>query len=570
MNCFPCFQNKQESNAEEEKKTDLPIAQPKEFPPAVNPPGRNDSTRSDCRNAAETENNTVKSFTLRELATATKNFRQETLLGEGGFGKVFKGTIGATGQIVAVRQLDRNGTGGKDFVFEVSSLSLLQHPNLVRMVGYCADGEQRLLVYEYLPSGCLEKYLFDLPPGQSPLDWTTRMKIGLGIAEGLEYLHEKADPKIIYRDLKSSKVLLNEVKSPKLADYGLANIVQSGNRMHASVMAGYNGYCAPEYERNGELTIKSDVYSFGVVLLELITGRRALDTSRPVDDQSLVGWAQPIFKDPSKFPEMADPLLKKGFAITSLNQAVGVAAMCLQEEPSARPFISDISAALSFLAMAPPEAPIPERLVPILSRVSTSRKPSDHKQDNHSSDSSEDESDDEQGKQQQDYMSSSEYDYSDSYDGSDYEEEEEEETISVPSRDERNLDTSRCKSTKSKKLGSSSKRRSRKKSVKITSPRKSKTQKIVKFSPKAHASSSLKCHRSSTSFPEESAVPSTSGQDQNQQPPHRHSDYSSSSDEERWNNSISRNRSNATELRMNSRSDSYNSRSDDDDDDHHS
>lgn len=148
--------------------------------------------------------------------------------------------------------------------------------------------------YELELLGLLMSFIFlcvtDLPAGQSPLDWTTRMKIALGIAEGLEYLHEKADPKIIYRDLKSSKVLLNDAKIPKLSDCGLANLVQSGNRMHASVMAGYNGYCAPEYERNGDLTIKSDVYSFGVVLLELITGRRALDTSRPVDDQSLVSW----------------------------------------------------------------------------------------------------------------------------------------------------------------------------------------------------------------------------------------------------------------------------------------
>lgn len=557
MNCFPCFQNKQESNAEEEKK-DLPVAQPKDFPPAATPPGRSDSV-DDIRNAPEEENNTVRSFTFRELATATKNFRQETLLGEGGFGKVFKGTLGATGQIVAVRQLDRNGAGGKDFVFEVSSLSLLQHPNVVRMVGYCADGEQRLLVYEYLPSGCLEKYLFDLPAGQSPLDWTTRMKVALGIAEGLEYLHEKADPTIIYRDLKSSKVLLNESKIPKLSDCGLAALVQSGNKMHQSVMAGYNGYCAPEYERNGDLTIKSDVYSFGVVLLELITGRRALDTSRPVDEQSIVSWAQPIFKDPSKFPEMADPLLKKGFSVTSLNQAVGVAAMCLQEEPSARPFISDISAALSFLAMAPPEAPIPERLAPMLSRVSTSRKDTAHKQDDdHSSDSSEDEEDACSDKQEndQDYISSSEYEYSDSYDGSDYEE-----TTKAPSRNERNVDSARCKSTKSKKLGSSSKRRSGKKSVKITSPTRSKSKKSSRISSKSRGVS-LKC--ASSSVPEKSAVPSNSGQKKSQKD-NDHSDYSSSSDEERWDRSNSRNKSNATELAMNSRSDSYNSRSEDED-----
>lgn len=256
---------------------------------------------------------------------------------------------------------------------------------------------------------------------------------------------------------------------------------------------------------------------------------------------------------------MADPLLKKGFSVTSLNQAVGVAAMCLQEEPSARPFISDISAALSFLAMAPPEAPIPERLAPMLSRVSTSRKNPAHEQDDHSSDSSEDDEGTHSDKQEhdQDYISSSEYEYSDSYDGSDYEE-----TSRAPSRNERNVDSARCKSTKSKKLGSSSKRRSRKKSVKITSPTRSKTKKSSRSSSKRNGVS-LKCD--SSSFPEESVVPSNSGQSQSQQG-NDHSDYSSSSDEERWDGSISQNRSNATELAMNSRSDSYNSRSEDEDD----
>ncbi|GER36128.1 protein kinase superfamily protein [Striga asiatica] len=148
------------------------------------------------------------------------------------------------------------------------------------------------------------------------------MKIPFGIAEGLEYLHEKVNPPIIYRDLKSSYILVAEVNNPKLSEYGLAKLVQAGG----SKMAGY-GYSAPEYEMKGELTLKSDVYSFGVILLELITGRRALDTSRPADEQNLVSWAQPKFRDPSKFPDMADPLLREHFPVMSLNQLVGVAVM---------------------------------------------------------------------------------------------------------------------------------------------------------------------------------------------------------------------------------------------------
>lgn len=137
----------------------------------------------------------------------------------------------------------------------------------------------------------------DIPAGKKPLDWLSRMKIAARIAEGLEFLHEKANPPIIYRDLKSSNILLDESDNPRLSEYGLAKLMHSGNNSHISprVMAGY-GYCAPEYERHGELTLKSDVYSFGVVLLELITGRKALDTMRPMDDQNLVSWVSDIIK----------------------------------------------------------------------------------------------------------------------------------------------------------------------------------------------------------------------------------------------------------------------------------
>ncbi|KAK4384346.1 Serine/threonine-protein kinase PBL27 [Sesamum angolense] len=157
-------------------------------------------------NVGGEDENTAKAFTFRELASATKNFRQECLIGEGGIGKVYKGTL-QSGEVVAVRQLDRSGTqGSKEFQVEVLVLTLLNHPNLVQMLGYCADGEQRLLVYEYLPTGSLKKYLFDISGDKKPLDWSTRMKIATGVAEGLEYLHEKANPPIIYRDLKSSNI----------------------------------------------------------------------------------------------------------------------------------------------------------------------------------------------------------------------------------------------------------------------------------------------------------------------------------------------------------------------------
>ncbi|XP_057471922.1 receptor-like cytoplasmic kinase 185 isoform X2 [Actinidia eriantha] len=309
---------------------------------------------ADRANTIDNKNIAAKTFTFRELASATKNFRQECLLGEGGFGRVYKGTLQSSGQIVAVKQLDRNGMqGNKEFLVEVLVLSLLHHPNLVNLIGYCADGDQRLLVYEYMPLGSVEDHLHDIAEDKKPMDWLGRMKIASGAAQGLEYLHEKANPPVVYWDLKSSNVLLDEDFNPRLSDYGLAKLGLGGNKMHVTprVMGTY-GYCAPEYERTGELTLKSDVYSFGIVLLELITGRRAIDTTRPTEEQNLVSWAQPFFRDPKTFPEMADPLLEGKFPVKSLNQAVGVAAMCLQEEPSVRPLISDVVAALSFLTVA--------------------------------------------------------------------------------------------------------------------------------------------------------------------------------------------------------------------------
>ncbi|XP_022137989.1 serine/threonine-protein kinase PBL27 [Momordica charantia] len=294
----------------------------------------------------------AQTFTFRELATATKNFRPECLLGEGGFGRVYKGRLESTGQVVAVKQLDRNGLqGNREFLVEVLMLSLLHHPNLVNLIGYCADGDQRLLVYEFMPLGSLEDHLHDLPPDKEPLDWNTRMKIAAGAAKGLEYLHDKANPPVIYRDLKSSNILLDEGYHPKLSDFGLAKLGPVGDKTHVSTrVMGTYGYCAPEYAMTGQLTLKSDVYGFGVVFLELITGRKAIDNTRGPGEHNLVAWARPLFKDRRKFPKMADPLLQGRYPMRGLYQALAVAAMCLQEQAATRPLIGDVVTALTYLA----------------------------------------------------------------------------------------------------------------------------------------------------------------------------------------------------------------------------
>ncbi|KAB1210162.1 hypothetical protein CJ030_MR6G022648 [Morella rubra] len=363
MSCFSCFSSHEKKASKKTKgggRQELPPVPPRREVASAQQPRPENSKQKvapvETPEKKEANNNiAAQTFTFRELATATKNFRQECLIGEGGFGRVYKGKIEKVAQVVAVKQLDRNGLqGNREFLVEVLMLSLLHHENLVNLIGYCADGEQRLLVYEYMPLGSVEDHLFDIAPGQKPLDWFTRMKIALQAAKGLEYLHDKADPPVIYRDLKSSNILLDKDYNAKLSDFGLAKLGPDGDKSHVSsrVMGTY-GYCAPEYQRTGQITVKSDVYSFGVVLLELITGRRAIDNTRYTQEQNLVTWAQPVFKDPSSYPELADPFLHGDYPLRALHQAVAVAAMCLQEEPWVRPLMTDVVSALSFLGEAP-------------------------------------------------------------------------------------------------------------------------------------------------------------------------------------------------------------------------
>ncbi|CAO2824822.1 unnamed protein product [Amaranthus hypochondriacus] len=299
----------------------------------------------------DTSSSKARTFTYQELVEATDNFRSG-FLGEGGFGKVYKGRLIDTSEVVAIKQLDRNGIQGiREFVVEVLTLSMADHPNLVKLIGYCAEGVQRLLVYEYMPLGSLETHLHDLRPNKKALDWNTRMKIAAGAARGLEYLHDEMKPPVIYRDLKCSNILLGEGYHPKLSDFGLAKVGPVGDKTHVSTrVMGTYGYCAPDYAMTGQLTFKSDIYSFGVVLLEIITGRKAIDETKTGREQNLVAWARPLFKDRKKFSQMADPALEGRYPTRGLYQALAIAAMCVQEQPNMRPLIADVVTALNYLA----------------------------------------------------------------------------------------------------------------------------------------------------------------------------------------------------------------------------
>ncbi|XP_039025756.1 probable serine/threonine-protein kinase PBL23 [Hibiscus syriacus] len=328
MNCFSCCMSV-ETICNNSDGTDEPRTL-KDMPSFANISFKSDGSRK--RYIAEEivkrgkGNTSVKTFDYRDLCTATNNFNSENQLGQGGFGRVYKGQVENPNQVVAVKQLDRNGyQGNREFLVEVLMLSLLDHPNLVTLVGYCADGDQRILVYEYMVNGSLESHLLGMLDSQkNPLDWDTRMKVAIGAAKGLEYLHEKTDPPVIYRDFKASNILLDQDFNPKLSDFGLAKVGPTGDQLHVSTrVMGTYGYCAPEYALTGQLTTKSDIYSFGVVFLELITGRRVIDTSRPTEEQNLVKWG--------------------------LNQALAVAAMCLPDDAAARPKMSDVVTALEHL-----------------------------------------------------------------------------------------------------------------------------------------------------------------------------------------------------------------------------
>ncbi|KAL0324863.1 UNVERIFIED_CONTAM: putative serine/threonine-protein kinase PBL21 [Sesamum radiatum] len=283
------------------------------------------NVRAKGKESNSQKGNVARSFTFKELAMATQNFRDANLIGEGGFGSVFKGRL-ESGLVVAVKQLNLEGLqGNQEFIVEVLMLSLLHHPNLVNLIGYCTDGDQRLLVYEFMPMGSLENHLFDVEPGQKPLSWSTRLKIAVGAARGLEYLHCKANPPVIYRDLKSSNILLDNDFNVKLSDFGLAKLGPVGDNTHVSTR-------------------------FGVVMLELITGRKAIDCTRMPGEQNLVAWSRPFLKDRRKFVQMVDPLLEGRFSVRSLHHAIAITAMCLQEQASFRPLISDIVMALEYLA----------------------------------------------------------------------------------------------------------------------------------------------------------------------------------------------------------------------------
>ncbi|XP_050215399.1 probable serine/threonine-protein kinase PBL12 [Mercurialis annua] len=286
-------------------------------------------------------------FTFSESRNVTQNFSRSNLLGEGGFGPVYKGFVddklrpGLVAQSVAVKSLDLDGLQGhREWMAEIIFLGQLRHPYLVKLIGYCCEDDQRLLVYEYMPRGSLENQLFRRYSAALP--WSVRMKIALGAAKGLAFLHQ-TDPPVIYRDFKSSNILLDSDYTPKLSDFGLAKDGPDGDETHITTrIMGTQGYAAPEYVMTGHLTTMSDVYSFGVVLLELLTGKRSMDDTRPSREQSLVEWVRPSLKDLNKLDRIIDPRLEGQYSSSGAQKAAALCYKCLSHQPKARPTMSHV------------------------------------------------------------------------------------------------------------------------------------------------------------------------------------------------------------------------------------
>ncbi|KAG1358940.1 putative receptor-like protein kinase [Cocos nucifera] len=274
------------------------------------------------------------------LESATNKFSESNILGEGGFGCVYKGCFDG-GILAAVKKLDGGGQDcEREFENELDLLGRIRHPNIISLLGYCIHGETRLLVYDLMQNGSLETQLHG-PSHGSALTWHIRMKIALDTARGLEYLHEHCSPPVIHRDLKSSNILLDSEFNAKISDFGLA--VTGGNHSKGSVkLSGTLGYVAPEYLLDGKLTEKSDVYAFGVVLLELLVGRKPVEKMAPSQCQSIVTWAMPQLTDRSKLPNMVDPVIRNTMDLKHLYQVAAVAVLCVQPEPSYRPLITDV------------------------------------------------------------------------------------------------------------------------------------------------------------------------------------------------------------------------------------
>ncbi|WJX93613.1 Proline-rich receptor-like protein kinase perk13 [Trifolium repens] len=286
-------------------------------------------------------------FSYEMVMEITNAFSRQNVIGEGGFGCVYKGRL-LDGKEVAVKTLKAgSGQGDREFRAEVEIISRVHHRHLVSLVGYCISEQQRMLIYEFLPNGNLHNHLHG--SGMPVLGWANRLKIAIGAAKGLAYLHEDCSQKIIHRDIKSANILLDDAFEAQVADFGLARLADAANTHVSTRVMGTFGYMAPEYATSGKLTDRSDVFSFGVVLLELVTGRKPVDETMPLGDESLVEWARPLLIhafETREFGELVDPRLEKHYVESEMFRMIEAAAACVRHSAPKRPRMSQVVRAL--------------------------------------------------------------------------------------------------------------------------------------------------------------------------------------------------------------------------------
>ncbi|XP_008220934.1 PREDICTED: receptor protein kinase TMK1-like [Prunus mume] len=280
-------------------------------------------------------------ISIQVLRNVTNNFSEDDILGKGGFGTVYKGEL-HDGTKIAVKRMESGVVAGKglnEFKSEIAVLTKVRHRHLVGLLGYCLDGNERLLVYEYMPQGTLSQHLFNWKEdGLKPLEWTRRLTIALDVARGVEYLHGLANQTFIHRDLKPSNILLGDDMRAKVSDFGLVRLAPEGKASIETRLAGTFGYLAPEYAATGRMTLKVDVYSFGVILMELITGRKAIDESQPEESLHLVTWFRRMLINKDALRKAIDPTIDiSEETLSSVSTVAELAGHCTARESYQRP-----------------------------------------------------------------------------------------------------------------------------------------------------------------------------------------------------------------------------------------
>ncbi|OIV94514.1 hypothetical protein TanjilG_25576 [Lupinus angustifolius] len=286
-------------------------------------------------------------FSYDKVLEITDGFSSQNVIGEGGFGYVYKASM-PDGRIGAVKLLKAGGgQGEREFRAEVDSISHIHHRHLVSLLGYCICEQKRVLIYEFVPNGNLSHHMHG--SGVPVLSWEKRMKIAFGASRGLAYLHEGCNPKIIHRDIKSANILLDDAFEAQVADFGLAKLTDDADTHVSTRVMGTFGYMAPEYATSGKLTDRSDVFSFGVVLLELITGRKPVDATQPVGEESLVEWARPLLLraiETGDFSELVDPRLEGQYVDGEMFRMIEAAVACVRHSAPKRPRMVQVARAL--------------------------------------------------------------------------------------------------------------------------------------------------------------------------------------------------------------------------------